>query len=413
MWFRLKPFRLKLITFLTPNSYRMRATIISVVLAILIIAGGVAGSGALSSQKKSAPRLPVANKVAQVTHRTVKRQALPTQIEVTGRLTARDRVEIFAEVSGTYVRASRAFKEGNYFKEGETMIRIQDQEFANSIKAQKSALAYQITLLLPDLKTDYPESFPAWEAYLKNFDIEAPLVDLPEPRTEQERYFISARNLYNQFYTIRSQDARAEKYEIEAPFSGKVATSAITEGTLIRTGQKLGEFFSSAAYEMEAAVSLKDLAYVQPGGQVSLRSEDLGGTWTGRVIRISDAIDPNTQTVRVFVFVSGRGLKEGMYLEGTIKGRTLQEVVEVNRNLLLGDSTLYVITDMAATDSTDGVGAAGLRKGVLKATVVEPVQFTSETAFVKGLEDGVTIVNQPILNAYDGMKVIMYESPVK
>ena len=59
----------------------------------------------------------------------------------------------------------------------------------------------QITLMLPDLKSDYPDSFPAWEKYLKEMNIEEALSALPSPISDQERYFISARNLYNLYYS--------------------------------------------------------------------------------------------------------------------------------------------------------------------------------------------------------------------
>ena len=76
----------------------------------------------------------------------------------------------------------------------------------------------QITLMLPDLKSDYAESFPAWEAYLQNLDPEKPLAPLPDPATNQEKYFVSARNLYNLYYTIQSQEKRLTKYHSPGSF---------------------------------------------------------------------------------------------------------------------------------------------------------------------------------------------------
>lgn len=395
----------------------MRSTIVSVVLAVLIIAGGIGASRLLSSQKEPAPRIPVKTRTKQVTYRTVSSQALPTSVSITGRLSARDRIDLFAEVTGTYLRGARPFKEGNYFKKGETLIRIDDREFMMNLKAQRSALMNQITLLLPDLKTDYPESFPQWQAYLDTFDLNAPLVPLPEPQGEQERYFLSAQNIYNQYYSIRSQEARADKYHIEAPFNGKVADASINEGTLVRSGQKLGEFFNPYVYELEAAVSLEELTYVKPGSSVALRSEDIGRQWTGRVARISDVIDPNTQTVRVFINVSGRELKGGMYLEGEVQGRKLDDVVELPRNLLIGDSTLFAIegiheapaSETAPDDSAAQANVPMIKKGVLKSHTITPVQYTKGSVFVRGLAPGTVIVNQALINAHDGQEVILYE----
>ncbi len=395
----------------------MRSTIVSVVLAVLIIAGGIGVSSMLSSQKEPAPRIPVKARTKQVTYRTVSSQTLPTSVSITGRLSARDRIELFAEVTGTYLMGARPFKEGTYFKKGETLIRIDDREFTINLKAQRSALMNQVTLLLPDLKTDYPESFPQWQAYLNSFDLDGPLSPLPEPQSEQERYFLSAQNIYNQYYSISSQEARLEKYNMEAPFSGKVAESNINEGTLVRSGQKLGEFFNAYVYELEASVSLDELSYVKQGSSVTLRSEDIGRQWTGRVARISDVVDPNTQTVRVFVHVSGQSLKGGMYLEGEVQGRKLDDVVKLPRNLLIGDSTIFAVegiyeapaSETAPEDSAAKVNVPMIKKGLLKSHQVTPVQYTESSVFVRGLAPGTVIVNETLINAHDGQEVILYE----
>ncbi|MEM9984003.1 MAG: HlyD family efflux transporter periplasmic adaptor subunit, partial [Bacteroidota bacterium] len=289
------------------------------------------------------------------------------------------------------------------------------EEYLLSIKAAKSAFMNQITLILPDLKTDYPESFPQWQSYLDKLSLEEPLPALPEPKDDRERYFISARNLYNQYYKIQSQEIRAKKYVIKAPFSGKVSSSQINTGTLVRTGQKLGEFVNPYSYEMEAAVSLGDLTYVRPGSTVQLSSNDIKGTWTGRVARISDVVDPNTQTAKLFINVSGKDLRDGMYIEGYVKGRTLTEVIEVDRGVLLNDSMVLTIADIyqgsinQEGDSTAIAKGPQVTRGSLSFTRVTPVQFTKKSVFIKGLKDGTYLVNEPLANAYDGMEVALYQ----
>ncbi|MEO1451582.1 MAG: HlyD family secretion protein [Bacteroidota bacterium] len=272
------------------------------------------------------------------------------------------------------------------------MIKIDDREFGLTLRAQKSSLLNQITLMLPDMKTDYPTSFPAWEAYVAQFDPNKALAPLPKPQSEQERYYLSAKNIFNLFYSIEAQDVRQEKYLIKAPFSGKVSQSSITAGTLVRTGQKLGEFFNPYRYDLEAAVTLKDLNFVKVGSQVEMRSEDISGNWTGKVVRISDAIDPNTQTVKVFVRVGGQGLKEGMYLEGAIKGQALADVVELPRAIILGDSAVYAI-----------------QADTLHLMPIKPVKFSASTVLARGIPDDTELVGEALIGAFEGMKVEAYQ----
>lgn len=382
----------------------MRSAIVSLIFAVLILGAGIGISGMITAQKQPAEKLPATNNAQQVAYKIAAIENLSAQIEVNGRLRARDRVEIFSEVSGTYRGGQKPFKEGVYFREGEVLLNMSDQEFDMNLRAQKSALMNQITLMLPDMKSDYPVSFGTWIAYLDSIDLGQPLPALPLPQTDQEKYYLTAKNIQNLFYSIRSQEARMSKYRIYAPFSGKVSQSNITEGTLVRAGQKLGEFFNPYAYEMEAAVSLTDLPYIRSGSPVTLRSEDIAGSWTGKVLRISDVIDPQTQTIRVFIAVSGSSLKEGMYLTGTVIGKELNDVLGINRGLLMDDNSIFIAEQTSAgTDST-------MAEGLLKKITVEPVQFSDTEVMIKGVSNGTKVINQSVPAGYDGMKVNLFEA---
>lgn len=364
---------------------------ITIVVAFLLLIGAFLGARFISSQKKPAERTPQQIAIKSVKTRVVENGPVPVMIPITGRLAARQKIDIFAEVGGVLRMGSKPFKEGNYFKKGESLVRIDDEEFQLNILAQKSALYNQMILLLPDLKLDYPESFQTWKAYVDEFDVQQPLKPLPAASNEQEKYFIGARNLYNLFYTIKSQEARAAKYRIPAPFSGVVTESSIDPGTLVRTGQKMGEFIDPYQFELEASVSMEDLQHFQVGAQVALQSETLSGTWKGSVIRISDRIDPNTQTVRVFISTNGKGLRDGMYLIGTIAGKSIDQAVAIDRKLLVDQKWVFVVQNEA-----------------LELQAVEPVRFSVEQLIVKGIPDGTTLLNESVAGAYKGMEVQAY-----
>ncbi|MCI4671190.1 MAG: efflux RND transporter periplasmic adaptor subunit [Bacteroidia bacterium] len=370
----------------------MRQALVSigVSLVVLLVGGGLFNF--LANSRPAPVKLVKAEQVKTVKTRIIKNGESKTEISITGRLDAKEEIEVFAEVGGTYLGGKKPFKEGNYFKKGEEMINIRHDEFDLNLLAQKSSLMNQITLMLPDMKTDYPESFPKWQAYLKDMNLKENLKAFPEPASEKERYYLSSRNIYNLFYSIQSQEVRQEKYNIKAPFNGKVSASMIDEGTLVRAGQKLGDFYNPYFYEMEAAVNLKELKFVRPGSKVALKSSDIEGDWKGTVARISDVIDPSTQTVKVFINVRGQGLKEGMYLEGSIAGSSIDDVVELPRSLLVNDKSIWI-----KADST------------LALHPIKAIKFTSQSAIVKGIPDGTEIINEPVVGAFEGMKIATYQ----
>jgi membrane fusion protein (multidrug efflux system) len=360
-------------------------------LAVFILILGIVASVGLASMKKSPERKAPPKVVKRVKVRTVVNGPVQSRVELTGRLVARDKVELFAEVGGVLQSSSSRFREGNAFSKGSPLLVIDKEEAKLNLMAQKAAMLNQITLILPDLKLDYPDGFTAWKKYLEAFDPEKNIEAFPEPSTEAEKYFISSRNLYNQYYSIRSAEERLRKYTIYAPFGGVVTEALVQNGTLVRVGQKLGTFANNYTYELEVAASLDDLVFLKKGAKVDLSSREGKEKWQGTVTRISETIDPNTQTVKVYVQVSGKGLREGMYLDATIAGTSIEQAAELPRKLLDDDNQVFIVRDSA-----------------LQLIPVQPVKYTTSSVVVKGIPEGTQLLNEYVLGAYEGMKVAGY-----
>lgn len=366
-----------------------RTITIGLAIGFLILAA--AGASFIASQKKPADKKSVVKITKVVKAIPVKNETITTKLEITGRLQAAKKIELFTEVGGTLLPNNNRFREGNFFKKGALLVKVDNTEQMLGLLAQKSSLMNQITLMLPDLKSDYPGSFPAWRAYLDSMDVHKGLAPLPDPVSDQEKYFVSARNLYNLYYNIRSQESRMKKYTVRAPFSGSISMAGITEGTLVRAGQKLGEFMNTYAYELEASVNDGDIDLLKVGNEVILSTDNSSKTWKGKVIRISNIVDPATQTIKVFISVSGKELREGMYLTGVVTGREIQNAFEISRNLLIDQDKIYQIKDSS-----------------LSLLAVRPMHFTSENAIVTGIPDNTQILSEVVIGAYEGLKVNTY-----
>ncbi|MEM1216848.1 MAG: HlyD family efflux transporter periplasmic adaptor subunit, partial [Bacteroidota bacterium] len=214
------------------------------------------------------------------------------------------------------------------------------------------------------------------------------LADLPVPANDQEKRFIAARNLYTQFYNIKSQEARLEKYTIYAPFSGVLTTTQVRPGSVIRAGQLLGTFMATGNYELVATVPLAELNEINVGNKVKLQSDDISGEWTGTVKRISDQIDAGSQTVQVFIGVNGKNLREGMYLSGTVNSKDIPNAYRIDRQLLINNREVYAVRD-----------------SLLELKDVELIRLEDQQAVIRGLPEGTQLLANPIPGAYEGMKV--------
>lgn len=364
----------------------MRQIIIGI-LAIAILAGGIFGARKMISSRKQFQPQPK-KVITPVYTTTVQNSNTTLKIRTSGQLVAKNRLRLFSEVQGVFEPTGKEFKPGVRYSKGDLLIRINSDEFYATLQSQKSGLYNQIVAVMPDLRLDYPESFPQWDEYVRNFDLNAPVQPLPEPINEKEKLFITGRNLYTAYFNVQSQQRRFEKYNIYAPYSGVLTQALVQPGTLVRAGQELGEFIDQSVFEMEAAVNVEYMDILKVGRPVVLRNIRHTKEYQGRVARINGLVDQATQTITVFIDVSGSDLKEGLYLEAELEAQEVTETYELSRKLLMEGDQVYVVNDTT-----------------LALTKVDPVHFREESVVVKGLENGTTLLAQNIPGAFPGMTV--------
>ena len=332
---------------------------------------------------------PKAGKVIKtVFTEVVENGTVPIVVTANGNLTAKQKVELFTEVQGVFNRGSKLFKEGQGYNKGETIIRIDAAEYAATVQSAKSNLYNELTSIMPDLRLDYPEIFPKWQAYLNGFDMAKSTPELPEMVSESERFFISGRGILTSYYNVKNLEQRLSKYRITAPFTGVLTEASVTEGSLVRAGQKLGEFINPGVYELEVAVSKTYSDLLKVGESVALSTLDSPKVYTGKVARINGRVDQATQTIKAFIEVADENLKEGMYLEANLDAKTEENAIEIDRNLLMEGNQIFVVRD-----------------SVLDVINVNPVYFSNKSVVLKNVPNGITIMSKPLIGAYTGMAV--------
>jgi membrane fusion protein (multidrug efflux system) len=365
----------------------MTRKIIGLVLGIIFLSGAFLLSKNLIDNNKR-PVVEVPKNVTTVFTQSVTNGEIPIIINANGNLVASRKIELYAEVQGIFKSTKKPFKAGQSYRRGDVLLSIDSQEFYTSLIAQRSTLFDLITGMMPDLKFDYPASFPNWEAYLQKFDLEKDIPTLPEPVTDKEKYFVNGRQVVSTYYNIKNLEERYRKYKISAPFNGMLTESLVNPGTLIRSGQKLGEFVDLTDFELEVNVNAEFMDILKVGENVALTNLTGNKSWIGSVKRVNGRIDQNTQTVQVYIGVKGDGLIEGMYLEANIVARSEVDAIEIPRNLLINESQIFVVEG-----------------DQLKLKSVSAVYFTDKTAIIKGLASGTAMLSRPVPGAYEGMLI--------
>lgn len=367
----------------------MRKIILSLLGVLLIVGAFFASKAIVASNQRTRPKPKKVIKTVFVEDAV--NGVVPIEISANGNLVAQRRLEIFSEVQGVLQKGSKLFKPGQEYRKGQTLLSLNSSEYYASVQSQKSALYDQITSIMPDLRLDYPEAYPKWQAYLNNFDVSKATPPLPEITSEKEGYFISGRNIQTAYFNVKNLEQRLGKYRITAPFTGVLTEALVTEGTLVRSGQKLGEFIDTNLYELEVAISKNYADLLKVNNEVALSTIDGQETYTGKVTRVNGNIDQASQTINAYIEVKGEGLREGVYLEAVLQAKEEQEAIALPRGLLQPNNELFMVRD-----------------SILDVIKVNPVYFSDKEVIVKGIPEGTKIVSKPVPGAYAGMLVKIY-----
>ncbi len=310
-------------------------------------------------------------------------------IQVTGRVIAAERVDLFAEVNGISSYGSKPFKAGTSFKKGDVLLRIDSREFSSSLSSTKSQFMSTLAQVLPDLKLDYPDVYPTWKDYMIKLDVSKSLPILPEVKSEQLKLFLTGRNIYSSYYGIKEAETRLSKYVIRAPFTGSLTDASINQGTLVRSGQKLGEFIKSGLFELEGSVPYDQLNYLKKGMQIGFTDINTDNVYTGKLVRINEKVDPNTQLVKVYFQLNDTNLKSGLYLRGDVSTSLVQEAVKLPIQSLVENQFVFLVVNGKASK--------------------QPIKVISQDASVfiaTGVPEGAEVIIDKKNSAFEGSTVI-------
>jgi len=348
---------------------------------VLLIITGIFMFKWLSSFKKSPGKKTPPAITRYVKAVPVKYGNLPGIIQTSGRMRAFDEINISSEVGGRLENGDRMFKPGQFFKKGELIAHVINDEFTFQLIAQKSNFLKSIANILPDMKIDYQEAYPKWMAFFENIDINKPIPDIPETSSSKERIFLATKNILNEYYSIKSNEIRYSKYFIYAPFNGTLKDVIIQSGSVVNPGAKLAVFTRNDLYELEVPVRAVNVGLLETNMKAKVINES-GDKDNGYISRIGEVINPATNTINVYVTIKNSKkfpLLDGMYLNAVLYGNSVPNVMEMPRNAVYNGNKVYVLKD-----------------GKLKRETINVLKLNNKTLYFNGLQPGEMLVAEPI-----------------
>ncbi|MBT8191355.1 MAG: HlyD family efflux transporter periplasmic adaptor subunit [Saprospiraceae bacterium] len=366
-----------------------RKNIISLIITLLILLAGAISFQVLKSNKKSTISSgPVKKEIKYVKVNSYPTQSVQNEIEIDGRLNAFEKITVSAEVTGRLLEIPKSFRQGSYFKKGDLLFEIDNKDEKYNLFALRSRLLNALTQMMPDLKFDYPESFEKWKNYLDQLDPESNIKPLPVVSDQREKYYVAGKDIFNQYYSIKSLEDRMQNYRIHAPFSGVFLNLNSYPGALVSPGVQLASIMNTNRFELISPIPVEELQFLTVGQEVELNSDEMNKSWKGKVNRIGTQIDQNTQNIPVYISVYGIGLKDGMYLKGKIKTKTIDNVSIIPNDAIVDENKVFLVEDTLA---------------ILKPVVI--INTFEENILVKGIGNTDKIIIEDTDRIYNGQTV--------
>ena len=319
---------------------------------------------------------------------------IQTDVVAYGRVETAQSLDLLSEVGGRMYQGRVRLKEGQNFKKGTLLFYVDDQEAALSLKAQKSNFLRDLAAILPDLKIDFSANYDIWQRYFSSLDIDKDFPVLPEISEEKEKTFLATKGIYSNYYTIKSTEVRLKKHKYYAPFDGSIIEVNMETGAFINPGTKIGRIIREGLHELKVSVETKDIGWIQEGSPARIYSDETQQYWTGRVLRISDYVNQNTQSVDVFVAIqpTNQRIYDGQFMQAAIPARVIKDGMIMPRSAIYDGNEVFV-----------------LEENLLKKKEINVVRLQKESAIFNGLEAGSDLVTEPLINAHNNMKAYRLE----
>ncbi len=370
----------------------MTTRMFPIILAIIAtLSLSILGFYFFSDMKEEPKQQRPPERLLKVTVAEVKYDTLTTKIISTGRLESRSFVDLISEVSGKILPGDVPLKKGQSFQKGQVLVRIFSEEAVLALKGRKSRYLTTLANMLPDMLIDFTSSYPAWETFFNNIELDKDLPELPKISNSKEKIFLSGRNIISEYYAIQSDEIRLTKYELVAPFKGAFNEVYLETGAVVNMGSKLAKMIRTDILELEVAVNYDLSRKIRVGQKVNVSTDDDKFNWVGSVNRKSEFIDPTTQSISIFVTINQNKdpLFKGMYMKAEFGAITYNSVMKLPRNAVFNQDEVYFVNeDMKLAKSK-----------------IDIVKYNETTLFFRGLTEGTLVVNEPLINVTEDIPV--------
>jgi RND family efflux transporter MFP subunit len=254
-------------------------------------------------------------------------------INTTGTAFPKGEIEVKSKISASYFLeknpgTGRVWQLGDKVKAGALIVRLEDQEYVNSVKMETN----QLNLELMESELKKQESL-----YEKGG------VTLKELKTASINY-------ENARTTVVTSKLQLEKTKIVAPIDGVIVDLPYhTQGTQIETGLTMVKIMDYKTMYMDVQLPEKYISVIKPGQKVKLTNYTIpDDTIIGNITQLSPAINADTRTFKGTVSINNRDLllRPGMFVKADIVTDRKDSAIVIPRSIILSrqrGKTVFIV----------------------------------------------------------------------
>ena len=319
--------------------------VISILIIIAIIYGGIYLSKYLMRTKKKIHRKKIHKMVAYV--ETVNGKIVDTNyiIYSFGNIVPAKKVTIYPEVNGKIIYINKNFLEGKFLKKGELIAEIDKRDYIIDLKKKIA----QLNSLYEDLKIEIGKQKAAQnelntaKKIIKNIDNKSLYLILRKPYIKKIKEKIKITKADIQLAKIR-----LERTEIKSPFNAFVLKKYIDIGSYVSPGVKIGDLIYSDEFFVNALFPVSDLNWLDLNktNRVKLIFDNSCILY-GTVKSIERAVDEKGLMAKAIISIKPESqrlspLLINNFVNIEIYGKPLKHIVKFPRNALRENSKVWL-----------------------------------------------------------------------
>ncbi len=304
-----------------------------------------------------------------VRYMVLKDTSISETIQITGTVLAEESIDLRSEMSGKITKI--AFQEGSNVKQGDLLIKINDEE----LKAQLDRAQARLQL--------------AKEQEYRQKTL------LSKEAISQQEYDLVFTELQSMKADVALLKAQFAKTEIRAPFSGRIGLRLLSLGDYITPSTNIAKLVKDDQVKVTFSVPEKYANVLNKNAEIEFTVESNTNKYKAKVYAIDPAIDENTRTLTVRAIAKNDGkLTSGSFC------KVLLELNKIRNTILVPNETLIPILKGKKVYISKNNTAAE----VIVKTGIRTDKFVQIT---EGLRQGDTLITSGIMSIKNGSALII------